>query len=389
MSVRKVKNSQVWHYKFKLQGKEYSGSTRCLKKSDAIVEEARINQRFSDLLGRGLCPKGVKSANVTASTLLALVVDSCKRNGSKPDEYERNIPNLWDHIAKYFTSFNEITQKELAAFVDHLRGSNPRDPQLGNNSIARILSTFKRGLRLAKEADLPVAMPTQWPKIKIKKQDACPKRRGIRLHRDQLKKFLLLIAHNERVFTLVAFSLLTGLRATEMFRVKQSYVDRPYERVPKKVVAILRMPGHACKWGNPRNIGLTKLSYRLLKRLPQPFGYMSAMRTASKHLDLPYSAILRSFRKAAYRSAVRCGNPMAAKAAMGTKERDSSQHYYGADERVGDGDVAKVAAQIHKSYSVMVRTGVRWGVSVRPLTKRNILTKPLLAKLRQFENSLV
>lgn len=253
MSLYRPKTSTRWWYRFKINGKEFRGSTGTRSRHEAEVIERR---KRSELEGRN--PKRRKSTGHTLAELAGLDIERAIAEGVDEDTRVPTLTHMWSWLIRELGDCNveRIDARQVTTYI-----TARRHRRVSGQTIRRELQCLKRGLTLAYRRGWVGAKPDtdDWPRLR-----SAPKGRSAgKSHEPEVvRRWLAGLRQNARDEALLVA--LTGLRSAEVKRICVAWVRPapPGMGVP----ALLEVPAAGAKTRKPRVIGLPAPAVEILER---------------------------------------------------------------------------------------------------------------------------
>lgn len=246
--------SRFWWFRFKVNGREFRGSTGKENRREAEAFERR---KRSEVEARS--PRKRHENKRTLADVAGLDVQRAISEGVDEDTRIATLEHMWSWLVRIL---GDCDPERINAQIVGEYVAARRKRRIRGQTIRREVQCLARGLRLAYRRGWVSARPDtdEWPRIRSappsdktsgKLHDVEVVRRWLeQLHAD---------ARDEALFVL-----LTGLRAKELKRVRASWV-RPAP-ADLGVPAVLEIPGAGAKTRKPRMVGLAQVAVDILAR---------------------------------------------------------------------------------------------------------------------------
>jgi len=335
------KRGKVYWAKFKAHGQTFRKSTG---ESDRRKAEKKARQLQADIESG---PPPIPPTGTLLSDMAAADIQRARNRGTT-EGHVKALESLWSVVLRDLNDLeiSTITFDTLESYVGKRRSTGIR-----GQTIRRELSAVKRALQIAKRRELLAALPEEWPTVRS--DPPHPGKRGKLIPVEAIDRVFAELPSEVR--DAARFSLLTGLRATEVQRAESRWV----EPAPpgSEAVAILRIPAAGAKNRRERVVGLSQgavdIIHRRLQEDPTRLHLFTqgelkkALQRASKRAGLGFTVTMRDMRHT-HASLAIAGqvDPTALQEALGHRDLRTTQMYLSSTvERATSASVA-VAKQL-------------------------------------------
>lgn len=281
MSIYEHKKSRVYWCRFWHNGKEYRRSTGETDRRRAEAAERRIRTEVED---SATVTVESKRSGIKLADLAGLDIERAIAGGTHQEKVIASIKLHWRHVLQIVGDVppSDVTYQVAQRYIVSRRNEGARA-----QTIKRELGALYRGLKIAVRNNWLRYMPRDWPRLKADAPDA--KKKG-KLHPPEIiAAWLNELTPDAR--DEAEFVALTGLRATEVKRVRATWV----EPAPKGSLcpALLRLPASDTKTRKERVVGLPKSALEIIRRRLQQDPNCEFVFSQSEHKKTHYGAARR------------------------------------------------------------------------------------------------
>lgn len=281
MSLYREDTSSYWWCRFQVNGKSHRVSTGKTNKTEARYEEERLR---AEARAKAASEPRSRIAPGTLLDLSGLDVDRAINEGADKDIVTATLTAIWSPITQHFgVDFDiaNLTPVSMEEYVSARRNWPKLHPKTGETmgyrriagqTIRREIAALKRACIIAKKRGWIAHIPDEFPKLRKDPKNVAMKGK---LRSPELLRKLLNEANDRRrknssddtVRDHLLFCVLTGLRAEELHKVRETWVEPlPPGLKVEDVVAILRPPEAGTKTGEERYIGLVQEALDVIER---------------------------------------------------------------------------------------------------------------------------
>lgn len=310
--VRRTGTQHLW-VRFSVEGRLVQRSTGTADRREAQTRAAEIEAAERKRGGGSAASSGYGPA---LSTLAERDLSEASARGVSDASLE-TLGIHWRRILHSQTfaagRADAVTKDAIVAYIQERRADGIR-----GQTIRKELGILKRALLGAQESGQAFRIPVRWPVVRSDAKH--PTRAGRLIPEDRIRAFLEGLSGELR--DQFAFALMTGMRAGELFRLRDRWVEPAPKGSPTPW--LVRIPDVATKTGKGRVVGCSNAAWAILAGRTGPFvsvfrkDAVEATRKAAVLAGIAFVPTLRDCRATHASLAARLtGDPKAAQVALG------------------------------------------------------------------------